>query len=231
MSTEIASVVIPARNESDRVARVVESAQSANPNFVNVENIVVVDNNSVDDTAYWAEKAGAHVYFEPKIGKGHAIKSVQEIARNLGGGALIMLDADLIGLQGEQINQLVAPVLNNELVMNIGYLGKRPELSRMLLRYWGGFSGQRAVSWDVIDALLPKDFIGSRLEAAMNRVPANAGRGGEIGRLELSGVRHVGQREKNSNNLVKTSIAYARIYGSALLGLTTASKMKKQINK
>lgn len=224
MNTEIAAVVIPARNESERVVRVVEAVQSADPYLVNVDNIVVVDNGSQDDTAEWAEKAGARVLYEPEVGKGEAIKMAGPIARKLGQGALVMLDADLIGLKGEHVNQLVSPVLSGEAIMNIGYLGCRPFVSKKLLKFWGGFSGQRAISWEVFDALQVADFKSSRLEAALNRIPTNAGRGEEIARLELRGVRHVGQRDKQSS-LTKAALAYAHTYGSALRGLLTDSRL------
>ena len=56
-------VIIPAYNEEDAIAKVIQEIPAE---WVN--EITVVDNNSKDNTARIAEKAGATVFREPRQG-------------------------------------------------------------------------------------------------------------------------------------------------------------------
>ena len=65
------SIVIPARNEGETVSKVITA-------FINmpcVEEVVVVDTASWDDTASVAAEAGARVIEEPEPGMGRALKT------------------------------------------------------------------------------------------------------------------------------------------------------------
>lgn len=61
------AVLIPCYNESKTIEKVVSDFRSALPEAV----IYVYDNNSTDDTAALAEKAGAVVRHEYQRGKGN----------------------------------------------------------------------------------------------------------------------------------------------------------------
>ena len=62
-------------------------------------NVLVIDNNSKDKTKEIAEKHGAKVVFEPKIGKGNAIKTG---FANIGDvDYVVMLDGDMTYLPSE----------------------------------------------------------------------------------------------------------------------------------
>jgi glycosyltransferase involved in cell wall biosynthesis len=88
------SIVIPAFNEERLIERCIESVTAsfaANRASGVTSEIIVVDNNSTDNTAHLARRAGARVVFEPinQIGR----------ARNAGaahatGDWLLFLDAD-----------------------------------------------------------------------------------------------------------------------------------------
>lgn len=81
-------VLIPAYNEADRVAVVVEAARAFLP-------VWVVDDGSTDETAARAEAAGAVVVRQkPNQGKGAALKAGFRRALDEGVSAVIMLDAD-----------------------------------------------------------------------------------------------------------------------------------------
>ena len=82
------SVVIPARNEAATIAKVVTTL-SVMPC---IDEVVVVDNGSSDDTADVARRAGARAVFEPEPGMGHAIRRGFAAARN---DWVMKLDADL----------------------------------------------------------------------------------------------------------------------------------------
>jgi glycosyltransferase involved in cell wall biosynthesis len=76
------TVVFPAYNEEDGIARAVEDFGGVEY----VDEVIVVDNNSVDRTAELAERAGARVVAESKQGYGHALQSGMREAK----------DADLV---------------------------------------------------------------------------------------------------------------------------------------
>jgi glycosyltransferase involved in cell wall biosynthesis len=88
------SIVIPAFNEARLIERCLQSISAslaANPTPSFTSDVIVVDNNSTDNTATIARQAGAQVVFEPvnQIGR----------ARNTGaakatGDWLLFLDAD-----------------------------------------------------------------------------------------------------------------------------------------
>ncbi len=82
------SVVIPALNEQDTVATVVSAALSCPL----IDEVVVVDNGSTDNTTLAARAAGAKVVDEPVAGQGNALRTGYTVAQN---DWIIKLDADL----------------------------------------------------------------------------------------------------------------------------------------
>ena len=82
------SVIVPARNEAGTIARVIGSMAA----MTAVDEVVVVDNGSSDDTAAVARDAGARVVAEAQPGMGHAIRAGFIAARN---DWVMKVDADL----------------------------------------------------------------------------------------------------------------------------------------
>ncbi len=82
------SIVIPAKNESAAIGKVVRTAKSEYPDA----EIIVVDDGSTDATARIAEEAGAMVIRHPEsLGNGAAVKSGARVAR---GEILALMDGD-----------------------------------------------------------------------------------------------------------------------------------------
>ena len=82
------SIIIPAFNESETIADVIDSVKSLYPQA----EIIVIDDGSHDGTAEIALNAGADVYRHPNnIGNGAAIKSG---IRNASGDILVFMDGD-----------------------------------------------------------------------------------------------------------------------------------------
>ena len=82
------SIVMPAKNESAAIAKVVSDARGVFPDA----EILVVDDGSDDDTAQLAEEAGATVIRHPvSLGNGAAIKSGARVA---GGELIAFMDSD-----------------------------------------------------------------------------------------------------------------------------------------
>ena len=106
------SVVIPALNEEQAIGEVVRAVPD-DP----IQEIVVVDNGSSDDTAKQASLAGARVIFEPRPGYGRACLA----------GATTAVDADVIVfLDGDRsddprdMETVLGPVLDSRADLVIG---------------------------------------------------------------------------------------------------------------
>ena len=82
------TVVLPAKNEAGAIQQTVKAIKQLN----RVDEIIVVNDGSTDDTAQIAEQAGAKVISHPySKGNGAAIKTG---ARNATGDIIIFMDAD-----------------------------------------------------------------------------------------------------------------------------------------
>lgn len=79
------SVVIPCRNEALGITKVIQSVPKE------VSEIIVVDNNSTDDTGKIAAAAGAKVVFEKRPGHGSAVRAGFRAAS---GNIIATLDGD-----------------------------------------------------------------------------------------------------------------------------------------
>jgi len=87
--------VIPAFDAADTVGRVVEAVKEATPSDFSAVPIIVVDDGSEDDTAAVAARAGAMVYRHAQNrGKGAALRTGFNRARELGAETAVTLDAD-----------------------------------------------------------------------------------------------------------------------------------------
>lgn len=111
MSKKIA-VLIPCYNESLTVEKVVKDFRRALPEA----EIYVYDNNSKDNTAEIAEKAGAIVRHEYRQGKGNVIRSM---FRDINADCYIMTDGDDT-YPAEYARQMCDLVLNGKADMVIG---------------------------------------------------------------------------------------------------------------
>jgi glycosyltransferase involved in cell wall biosynthesis len=220
-----ATVVIPARNEAERVGAVVEAALEADPTFVDVSNVIVVDNDSIDGTSKVARRAGANtVLLTGRRGKGFAMKCAIEYAEeHIPTGPILFLDGDLRGLTGEHVTDLAQPVVEGQALMTIGYLGGRKPMAKHVYENWGMLAGQRCVSRVALRALRDPDFVKYRTEGALNAVLRNANLGEAIQRVELTGVTHIGQFDKAGT--LQGSINYGQMILSGLRGLMTSSSI------
>jgi len=82
-------VIIPAYNEGKTIAEVIQKTRPY------VDNIIVVDDGSKDDTSLQAENAGAQLLkHKVNLGKGAALKTGCDYAIQHGAKKIITLDAD-----------------------------------------------------------------------------------------------------------------------------------------
>ncbi len=101
------SVIIPVLNEAQSVAAVVNMAR-VHPL---VDEVIVVDDKSVDDTVSAARKAGATVITSTKLGKGASMRDGFLAAHN---DVLLYLDGDIAEYSGTVIDKLSSPLLADQ---------------------------------------------------------------------------------------------------------------------
>jgi len=108
-------VIIPAYNEEKAIANVIKDIPSY------VEEIIVISNNSTDNTIAVAQKAGATVLSENKKGYGHAcLKGLDYIAKLPNKPDIIVfLDGDYSDYP-EELTQIVAPIITDGIDLVIG---------------------------------------------------------------------------------------------------------------
>ncbi len=167
-------VIIPALNEAEAIAMVIADLPK---NMVN--EVVVVDNGSTDNTSEVAKKAGATVLHEANKGYGNAclkgIAYLRSIADKEIIDIVVFLDADYSDYPNE-LPLVVAPIINNNCDMVIGSrINANLEqgamtipqrfgnwLSAVLLKYLYGANFTdlgpfRAIKWEALLALNMED--------------------------------------------------------------------------
>jgi Glycosyl transferase family 2 len=165
--------LVPARDEADRVGATVQALRA----LPGVAEVLVVSDGSTDATAAKALEAGAHCLDLPRnLGKGGALNAglaalMGRVAERLSPepAVLLLADADLADTAG-RLGRLLDPVLAGEADLAIadlpaqqgaGGFGVAMGLARRGMARATGrrmaepLSGQRAVRWEALPALLP----------------------------------------------------------------------------
>ncbi|GAB3177059.1 glycosyltransferase family 2 protein [Telluribacter humicola] len=144
MYPPIIDVIIPAFNEENAVGNVVKDLPRSR-----VREVVVVDNNSRDDTRRAAEEAGATVLDEPRQGYGYACLKGIEYLRNkpTPPDVVVFIDADYSD-HPEELPLLVDYLTTNNLDMVIGSraLGKREPGSMTPQQVFGNWLATTLIS-------------------------------------------------------------------------------------
>jgi hypothetical protein len=159
----VPTVVIPARDESQRVGDTVRAAAT----LPGVSRVIVVDDGSRDDTTGVAEAAGATVLRHHRArGKAAALETG---ARAAGSGLLLFLDADL-GATAANAGPLITPVSAGSADMTIAAFATIVKLgghgivvrtARSGIKRATGWTatqplnGQRCLTWEAFTAARP----------------------------------------------------------------------------
>ncbi|HEV8338703.1 MAG TPA: PIG-L family deacetylase [bacterium] len=178
------SCIIPAYNEAARIRRVITAARACEQ----VDEVVVVSDGSTDDTVAAAAAAGADrvIPLAQNQGKGAAVLAAVEEAR---GEVLLLLDADLYGIEPGHLTELLAPVLSGLAEMAVGIFTS--DLRHGLLPV---LSGQRALRRGLLEPREALAGSGFGLELRLDRT-ARA-QGACVVHVPLAGVHHRRKRQK-----------------------------------
>lgn len=206
------SVVLPARNESETVG---EIASAIRRDLIEdaplVDELIVIDSRSTDDTAAQAVQAGAKVIaqdeilpdLEPLDGKGEALWKSLAVTS---GEMLVFIDADLREFRTSFVTGLLGPLLTDPSVAYVKGCYDRPLLGfeERNVRSGGGRVTELVarpllnLHWPALAGFvqpLAGEYAGRR--AALERVPFVTGYGVElallIDLLELAGLDALAQ--------------------------------------
>ena len=145
----IIKVIIPAYNEQDSIANVINDIPKT------VEEVIVISNNSTDNTNLNAKNAGATVLKESRRGYGYAcLKGMDYIAnQEIKPDIIVFLDGDYSDYP-EQLTEIIAPILNDDKDFVIGTRVKK-------LRESGSMTPQQVFgNW--LATFLMKLFFGAK---------------------------------------------------------------------
>lgn len=205
------AVLIPAHDEEQQVARVVNAARASG-----VGSVLVIDDGSSDDTANVAAKAGARVIaLEHNRGKGGALAAGAAAAVE---DYVVLLDADLTGLEPEHVQALAAPVLAGKAEMSRGTFTGGRLSTTIAQRLTPQLNGQRALRRS--DLLQVPGLATSRygVEIAIGRHART--QGWRCQDVALPGVSQVMKEEKRGflRGLAARLEMYRQVLAQALRG-------------
>lgn len=183
------SVCIPCRNEADTIGDLIRMIE---PELVGnlVDELIVLDDDSSDETAYIAEQAGAKVVPIESIhdihgsgfGKGNALWSSLVASK---GDIVVWVDGDITSFTCEWIVKLVTPLLVDKEVGLVKASYMRPS------HLGGGGRTTELVARPLLSLFFPEltdlhqplagEFAGRR--SMLSRIPFSTGWGVEIGML------------------------------------------------
>ena len=214
-----AAAVIPAFNEEQTIASVVEGVRPF------VDRVIAVDDGSRDETAARARRAGAEVIaHDANRGKGHAVRT--GLARVFDGEFthVLLMDGDM-----QHLPQEAAPLLAEaERTGADVVLGERRfERDRMpAARYHANRIGSRVLSWFVgipvrdtqcgfrvfrIDALRPLRLTATGYEIETEMLVKVSRRGGRIASVPVSAV-YAGQKSRLRPVTDSTRTCFLAVY-------------------
>lgn len=159
------SCIIPAHNEEPRIREVLKAAHQ----HPLIDEIIVIDDGSKDQTANVVKdfldiKLITH---QTNLGKSAAVHSGLKLAE---GEIILLLDADLVGLNSKNISDLLEPVVSGKSRKSISLRANSPWFSRLFGLDF--ISGERVFHKNLVDDELDKilKLKGFGLEVFLNRL-------------------------------------------------------------
>lgn len=196
------SAVIPAYNEEANIGNVLQVLVTVK----SLDEIIVVDDGSSDNTAQVASSFGVKVIkLKHNIGKGGAMAEGVKSAVN---PIILFLDADLVGLKDEHIHELIKPVLEEGFMMSVGVF-EHGRLATDLAQFVAPFlSGQRVIRKELFTKMCNVDTTRFGVEVALTKYASDNNL--PVKEVVLKDLTHVMKEEKLG--LVKGFLARMKMY-------------------
>jgi glycosyltransferase involved in cell wall biosynthesis len=141
------AAIVPAYNEEKTIGKILEVLKEVEM----LDEIIVVSDGSTDRTALVARNYCVRLIELPQnVGKGDAVLVG---VNNTDADVILMVDADLVGLNKNHVSQLLKPVINEEADMTIGIFKKGRGSTDFAQKVAPFLSGQRAIKRTLFDKL------------------------------------------------------------------------------
>lgn len=197
------AIIIPAYNEGCRISQVLLAAQDSRL----ASEIIVVSDGSDDDTADVARRFEVQVIeLSANLGKGGAM--AMGVAHT-NASIFAFVDADLIGLQGEHIDQIIRPILSGQCDMCVGIFRGGKVFSDAAQFITPFLSGQRAIKRELFLSVPQIADLRFGVEMAITETAKR--RRAKVMRVTLAGVSNSFKEKKMG--LVKGIAARTKMYG------------------
>lgn len=184
-----ASAVVPAHDEAPRVGAVLEVLAAHR----GVGQVLLVDDGSTDGTSGVGEAIEGVEVVRLPVNGGKAAAVAAGLAE-ASGETVLLMDADLTGLEEEHVSALLAPVSEGRADMAVGvFKGGRPGTD-FAQAVAPGLSGQRALPRALLSTFPFHEVTGYALETALNDHARKEG--WRVEWVELRGAGQVTKEEK-----------------------------------
>ncbi|NDJ86830.1 MAG: glucosyl-3-phosphoglycerate synthase [Chloroflexi bacterium] len=241
---ETISVGLPALNEEETVGNVINVLKTALMDEIPlVDEIVLIDSDSTDNTVAIAEDCGIPVYKHPEIlaevgsvrGKGEALWKSLHVLK---GDIIAWVDTDIKNIHPRFIYGILGPLLKHPHIQYVKGFYHRPIMVGDQLQAYGGGRVTELVARPLLNLFYPElsgvvqplsgEYAGRR--SALERVPFFSGYGVETGLLidlhdlfGLDGIAQTNLRERVHHNqplvgLSKMAFAIIQVFVSRLEG-------------
>ncbi len=182
------SAIIPAYNEGKTIGNVLRIVKSISL----INDIIVVSDGSIDETAEIARDYGARVIeLRENIGKGGAIKAGLNVCSS---DIVLLLDADLIGLKIKHVLDLIIPVINDEADMTVGIFKNGRAVTDIAQKIAPNLSGQRAIKKYILEEIPDIDLVRYGIEVALTKHVNNDQY--RVKEIFLQDITHLTKEEK-----------------------------------
>jgi glycosyltransferase involved in cell wall biosynthesis len=220
--------IIPVFNEAKTIRKVLSVLRQVD----SLGEIVVVDDGSTDGSRKEIEAEAANderirLLSNPvNLGKGQSVLSAWKLSH---ASCILMLDADLYGLEPQHIRDLIDPVLSGRADMTIGQFRKgywRTDLSHRVTPW---LSGQRCLRSELFEQVSPKAASGYGIETALTVVSKQDG--WRCLRVHLLGVWHHPSEQRRgtlSGAKMRTKM-YAQILRAWYLAVSSREGNREQM--
>ena len=183
------AAIIPAYNEEKTIASVLSTLKKSPL----VSNIIVVSDGSEDGTVEVASAFEDVTVIDllENRGKGGAVKAGLERCTE---EIVLILDADLIGLNPGHVESLLNPVIKGEALMTVGLFEKGRAATDFAQKMAPFLSGQRALKRELLENISSLDLSRFGIEVALHQYAEENDI--ETAEVQLPDLSHVMKEEK-----------------------------------
>ncbi|HOK00372.1 MAG TPA: glycosyltransferase family 2 protein [Candidatus Pacearchaeota archaeon] len=160
------AAIVPALNEEKNIGRVLKVLIESK----DLNEVIVVDDGSTDNTSGISREMGAKVIRLEKIGGSGKANAMKEGIKNTDADIIVFFDADLTGLTNKHVSDLIKPVIEDRAVMAVGLRERYLGIGNFLVKIDPllAIAGERAMKRFVFENI-PEEFLkGFTVETALN---------------------------------------------------------------